>query len=337
MSSLVLIFLAAQCSAISIDDYHKRVREAVNALDSLTQLLDEGENDEDFDLRFQKTLTGLKSVLPITETIEWNDQTINIDNQWFHYELEQCQEATVETRNERLSQAIQKLRAIEERLSELNQGGVAASLEKSDAKNKLQEILNRPEYERKGETNSALTRLLIQLLEWIRSLFPEPRPLSPSQDSLFTRLLQIFVVVLALAVVVYTLKMFAAHSLRNRRSKKHKSKHNARIVLGERLEDDQSARDLLAEAEALARRGELRAAIRKGYIALLLELGERKLLHLEQHKTNRDYLNSLDQQRVYETVRQLTELFETHWYGFRPPTEADWQTFRIAYERALRI
>ena len=71
-------------------------------------------------------------------------------------------------------------------------------------------------------------------------------------------------------------------------------KREPRIVLGERLgTGSRLRRILLSEAEALARRGELRAAIRKAYIALLVELGDRKMISLAQHKTNRDYLNAL--------------------------------------------
>ena len=47
------------------------------------------------------------------------------------------------------------------------------------------------------------------------------------------------------------------------------------------------------EAETLARQGEIRAAIRKAYIALLVELGDRKIISLAQHKTNRDYLRAV--------------------------------------------
>jgi hypothetical protein len=53
-----------------------------------------------------------------------------------------------------------------------------------------------------------------------------------------------------------------------------KKQREARIVLGERLEPDQTAADLLAQAEAGSSR-QLRAAIRKAYIALLCELGDR--------------------------------------------------------------
>jgi len=93
---------------------------------------------------------------------------------------------------------------------------------------------------------------------------------------------------------------------------------------------------LLAEAEALARRGELRAAIRKAYIALLVELGDRKVISLAQHKTNHDYLRAVrDNQSLYGNVKQLTDSFERHWYGLTVVTETDWDAFRSGYRKAL--
>jgi hypothetical protein len=141
---------------------------------------------------------------------------------------------------------------------------------------------------------------------------------------------------LAVAVLVFVGRMFLPRLLRSRRRRK-KTKPQARIVLGEKLAPDQSATDLLSEAEGLARRGELRAAIRKAYIALLVELGERKLISLAQHKTNRDYLRSVREvQPLYGNVKQLTDSFERHWYGFAQATETDWLAFRSVYEQALR-
>ena len=94
---------------------------------------------------------------------------------------------------------------------------------------------------------------------------------------------------------------------------------------------------MLSEAEALARKGELRAAIRKGYIALLVELGDRNLITLAQHKTNRDYLNSVKNiPLLHSTMRGLTDSFEFHWYGFAPATENDWANFRSRYHKALQ-
>jgi hypothetical protein len=93
----------------------------------------------------------------------------------------------------------------------------------------------------------------------------------------------------------------------------------------------------LAEAEVLARDGQLRAAIRKAYIALLCELGDRKVLGLAHHKTNRDYLGSVrNHEQLYKDMLVLTNSFEIHWYGFTPANMDDWNMFRARYHQALR-
>jgi hypothetical protein len=107
-------------------------------------------------------------------------------------------------------------------------------------------------------------------------------------------------------------------------------------VLGERLEPEASATDLLTEAEALVRKGEIRAAIRKTYIALLVELGDRKIISLAQHKTNRDYLRSVSHvPALYSNMGGLTNSFERHWYGFEETSLTDWQSFKSGYLAAL--
>jgi hypothetical protein len=130
--------------------------------------------------------------------------------------------------------------------------------------------------------------------------------------------------------------MFAPR-LVSARKQKAKGKPQPRIVLGERLEPEESAVDLLSEAEALARQGEVRAAIRKAYIALLVELGDRKIISLAQHKTNRDYLRSVSGvPSLYSKMAGLTDSFERHWYGFAHTTLDDWHHFRAAYKSALQ-
>ena len=111
-----------------------------------------------------------------------------------------------------------------------------------------------------------------------------------------------------------------------------------RIVLGERLEPEATASDLLSQAEALVRNGDVRGAIRKAYIALLVELGDRKMISLAQHKTNRDYLNAVRSlPLLFTTMRGLTESFERHWYGLEQATPDDWQNFRAGYLAALQV
>jgi hypothetical protein len=35
-------------------------------------------------------------------------------------------------------------------------------------------------------------------------------------------------------------------------------------------------------------------------------------------------------------MRQLTNIFELHWYGFVPAGEADWDEFRSGYKKVFR-
>ena len=108
------------------------------------------------------------------------------------------------------------------------------------------------------------------------------------------------------------------------------------MILGERLAANETSENLLDEAEKLARNGDLRGAIRKGYIALLCELSERKIINLAQNKTNRDYLRDVRKKEdLYENIRGLTLNYERHWYGFSEAEPRDWEEFRRDYKRAV--
>jgi hypothetical protein len=108
------------------------------------------------------------------------------------------------------------------------------------------------------------------------------------------------------------------------------------VILGERIEADEDASGLFSEAERLARQGDLRAAIRKGYVALLCELSDQKVIRLAHHKTNRDYLRDLRKnETLFENVNGLTHNFERNWYGLRTADESDWEDFRSHYLQTI--
>jgi hypothetical protein len=160
--------------------------------------------------------------------------------------------------------------------------------------------------------------------------------MQPGSAQRITTISQIFVVLLSLAVLAFVLKAFAP-KFRRRRGAKKKRKLQPRVVLGERLEPEQSAGDLLSEAEDLVRQGEIRAAIRKAYIGLLVELGDRKIISLAQHKTNRDYLRAVrERELLHGQMARLTDSYERHWYGLAQATESDWLEFRSRYREALQ-
>jgi uncharacterized protein DUF4129 len=210
--------------------------------------------------------------------------------------------------------------------------------EKDASKARLAEILRRSEYDKTVVHQNAFDRLIEQISRWLSKLFPRFKPLSPGAGRGISAIAQVVVIGLCIALIAFLIWRFLPGLLRNRGRKAKKKKSEARIVLGEKLEPDQTAADLLEQAEALARAGDLRAAVRKAYIALLCELGDRKVISLAQHKTNRDYLMSVRNKRsLYEPLRKLTTSFELHWYGFVPPQATDWEEFRGGCRRAVAI
>lgn len=330
---LLLSFWSTTFAAQSFDDYHNRVKQAVTALDTLSQA-DENETSEARQYRLTATLERVRTALPETETIDWDGTPATVDNKWLHTELAPVPEQSAPERAEVLAQVIQRLRAIDDRLLEVEKAS-ARTFTKEEANAKLKAILARGEFVPQQREGNALQRLTKRFFQWFENLFPK-RQMTPGNAGIISLIARWFVILLALAVIGYAVKMLMTRFVGPGKSFK-KPKREARIVLGETLAPDQTAHDLLSEAEALARKGELRAAIRKGYIALLVELGERKVISLAQHKTNRDYLRSLRAvEPLYGNVKGLTDSFERHWYGFAGTTESDWAEFRTGYRNALR-
>ncbi|HMF56006.1 MAG TPA: DUF4129 domain-containing protein, partial [Pyrinomonadaceae bacterium] len=173
----------------------------------------------------------------------------------------------------------------------------------------------------------------------LRDLFPESRPLpqgSPAAARGVSLVSQIIVITLSLALIAFVAWKLAPRFFRDRKKPPSETK-GARVVMGERVEADQSSADLWSQAETLARSGDLRAAIRKGYIALLCDLNDRKVIGLAQHKTNRDYLRAVQQRpALYQPMRKLTNIFEHHWYGLEPADENDWTEFRAGYQQTVK-
>jgi hypothetical protein len=329
----LLLFLST-AHATPVSEYQKHLSQAITALDSLAQIANENETIPAFEARTAETIASVRQLLPASETVELGQQRFTVDNSWLQTELEKYKTASATERPVLREQVIERLQAIRERINEVA-STASESYDKDQKIKKLAEILQRPEYARKVQQETAIGRLWRQFWKWLQNLIPKPKPMAPGSAGIISKIAQIFVILLALGVLIFVARLFLPRLLYNRRAKR-KVKAGARIVLGERLEPDQSATDLLSEAEALARAGDLRAAIRKAYIALLLELGERKIITLEQHKTNHDYLRAVRRvERLYPNVKQLTDSFELHWYGLARATETDWQTFRAGYKQAL--
>lgn len=320
----LLFFCPATVAAIPLSEYKQNLENAIAALEELNES-DEAESTADYENRFNEALESIRAAFPQNQTIEADGEVCNVDNAWLH-KIEGFHN---------LEQLLDRLRAMRVRIAERQE--MAPPVEsKDDAKKRLEAILARPEYATTTRGPNALTRLLRDFIAWLSKFLPKRQPMQPGSLAWLALVARIVVVVAALALIVFISKLLLTRFKRSRKIK-HREKQVARIVLGERLAPEQTATDLLSEAETLARSGDLRAAIRKAYIALLVELGDRKIISLAQHKTNRDYLNALRElPPLHSKMTGLTNSFERHWYGFVEANQSDWQTFRDGYLAALR-
>lgn len=329
-----LFVCPASVVAIPITEYQQRLKQAINELDKVTEV-NKDFDEADFEIRMLETSDVVRDTLPEHLTVEVDGEVYNVDNSSLHKSLEELKKLPGAKQFEEVEKITGLLRAIDARITE-RQAAVARAESKKEAKSKLESILARPEYATEQQGPNAISRLARDFLRWLQNLFPKRSPVEPGRVDLISLIAQILVIGLALAVLLYVGKILLTRFGRTRKTKKPRKKE-ARIVLGERLEPEATSTDLLSQAEALARSGELRTAIRKAYIAFLVELGDRKMISLAQHKTNRDYLNSVKSiPPLHATMRGLTDSFERHWYGFEQATPDDWQDFRAGYLAALR-
>src|SRR5687768_2338535 len=96
-AALLVLLTPAAAKAISIAEYHAKIRQAVTALDSLAQS-DETENTSDYATRSAETVTGVRNLIPPQQTVDWAGTTFAIDNSWLHNELDKYSNAKNEDR-----------------------------------------------------------------------------------------------------------------------------------------------------------------------------------------------------------------------------------------------
>lgn len=340
-SRLIFLALALLCAgargyaATPLREYAAKLKDVQFALESLRQ--DESGVPAEEDARAAHIVEYARGKLPAEETIQTPNGTFQVNNQWLSEELDAYEELERGSReaNDQLAAIAGRLSALRDRLEEKT---AAAQISKDEQKGKLESILRRPEYNTQPQDN-ALQRLIRRISEWLASIWPKrAMPLNEEQTRRISPFAQILVYgLVALAIGFGLWRVWPLLNRRRLSRRSHKVAAKPRIVLGEKLAPDQTSAGLFAEAEEMARRGDLRAAIRKGYIALLCELSDRKAVRLEQHKTNRDYLREVSgTPALQQPLSHLTNRFEYHWYGLAPANQRDWEEFRQVCQGALK-
>jgi len=334
-----IIFSPVLLFAKTLPEYRKNIREARDLTFVLLYPDEENTTLENSPKFERDILTKIRKSVPVNEKIEWQGASIETNNQWLFDALGRIEKEPADSpkRKAILTEISERLDALEQKFEELESFS-AANRTKDEDKQKLAEILRREEYQKPEKPEESLfQKLYRKIVEWLASFFPRPNLSTPSTSGFqsISFVLQMILYALVFGVIAFLIYRFAP-LLADRFRGREKQTKEERVILGEKLLPDQSSKDLFDEAEKLARDGNLRGAIRKGYIALLCELSDRKIIGLSVHKTNRDYLRDVrGKSELYKNMNGLTLNFERHWYGFESVEEKDWEEFRNGYRRAV--
>src|SRR5258705_5765551 len=152
VTSLLLMCFPVIAHAIPISEYQSNLKRAVTALDTLSQV-DENETEAAFQNRLGETATMLKSLLPESQPVENGNEICTVNNLWVHQELYDYLRTDPDLRPSRLSMMLERVKAVEDRVNELQRPG-RAGMSKDEAKERLSAILNRPEFSYQSKSHN---------------------------------------------------------------------------------------------------------------------------------------------------------------------------------------
>ncbi len=328
---IVLMTIANAATAAELADYQERVRSARESIQELLANVADEESGEELYVSNEELFDEMRELIPAEETVSGSGGEIRTNNRWLIDRLKVAEdEKDLTKRAEILNEIDGRLAAIGVQIQTLA-AAQAAERSKDEDKRKLSEILSRPEYQKplpKEPEQSALAKWISKFLEWLEPYMPKFGSGSAPDVSGVVSVVQyilIGLIILLLGFLAYKLAPLFIPRFRA----KEKSGKESRVILGETIHEDVSSSDLFSDAERLAREGDLRGAIRKGYVALLCEMSDRKLIGLARHKTNRDYLRDVRSRReIHTEMSGITGSFERHWYGSQDAEAEDWEEFR---------
>ncbi|HEX7774863.1 MAG TPA: hypothetical protein VF435_20730, partial [Pyrinomonadaceae bacterium] len=195
----------ANVAAIPITEYQQRLQQVIDELVKVVEV-NKDFDEADFEKRMIETIEFIRVTLPEHLTVDVDGEVCNVDNSSLHKHLEDLKNLPGAKQFERVEHITQLLEAIEERIAE-RQEAVASGVSKEQAKSKLESILARPEYATEQRGPNALSRLIRDFIRWLQNLFPKRSPVQPGRMDWISLIFQILVIGLALAVLLYVVKI----------------------------------------------------------------------------------------------------------------------------------
>ena len=337
-AAAMLLVLPLSALGVPLDTYKARVDAALLRAFDFERVL---RSDEIDDPRKMLFIAPTRREFPAAERIEWAGGSVEASHEWLLARVNELENASdVETSLPIIIAIREHLSSIAFKLEEI-QTSVETGRTKDEDKQKLSEILRREEYQKPEQAEeSAFQRALRNLVEWFMDLWPKPQPASPQTVTGFGSVaqgLQIVLVLILIGLVIFLIYKLISFFFPRLKRRTKRTKPKKRIILGEEIGEDEVASDLFGEAERLAQAGDIRGAIRKGYIALLCDLSDRRIIGLARYKTNRDYVRDVRSRReLHPRMKSVTDTFERHWYGPEQSESEDWKHFSEGCREAIR-
>ncbi|MBI3943872.1 MAG: DUF4129 domain-containing protein [Chloroflexi bacterium] len=190
----------------------------------------------------------------------------------------------------------------------------------------LEKILARPEFNQPGPEESLGARFL----KWLRGLLPQDLPVA-SRNPLVNTLAEIGVWVIAgvgavliVLLLSYWLQGLISNFVADVESRRRRAAEE---------EEPLTAQAARQQAATMARAGDYRGAVRRLYLAALLQLEENGLLRYDRSLTNREYLVQVASSPVLRSqMEPVVRTFDDVWYGVHEP---DRETFD-RYQQEVR-
>ncbi len=345
MKFILKIFIAVfslsfAANAATLSEYRESIKHLKEDLNSLI-LPDEDWTEADEQKFIREVYEELPEIFPAKQIIEWQGGSIETENEWLINKFTSFKDLKKDApeRAQILVEMYERLDAVERKINEL-ENATASNRAKDEDKQKLAEILKREEYAKPQEQGeSFIAGNYRRFINWLKSLFPEPDispTTAPEGFQAIPFFLQILIYALVIGLIGFLIYKFAPYLISRFKTREKREKRD-RVILGEKIAAGETPDNLFSQAEQMAREGDLRGAIRKGYIALLCELSDRKIIGLSKNKTNRDYLRDVRKRReLYQNMNGLTNNYERHWYGFQEAGENDWTEFKDGYQKAVK-
>ncbi len=333
---LVLLFAALPAWCGTLADFENYLTQRQAEITELTAAIVKNLPEAELIAKQQVLIGHLTDPDQSLRRIEFNGTSVEVDYVWLAGKTESLERdpdtrlVVLEEIGERIDSALMKVREL--------RSAEASGLSKDESKQALGKILSRVEFQKPAEPeDSLIDRIMNSIDKWLKEVFPKvDMPEGSSEGMRSTSVVLQFVLYgIVIAVVGYLLIKFSPFLASKLRRRRRESAED-RVIMGDRIGFDENASTLFGEAELLARDGDLRGAVRKGYIAMLCELSDRKLVGLARHKTNRDYLRDVRKHRsLFHNMSDLTGSFERHWYGLEETTSTDWEDFRDGYRQTM--